>query len=138
MSSLAQSDHQPISDLNTTPLIDVMLVLLIMLIVTIPIQTHKVPIDLPTAPPPLIDVRPDRNALAVDSEGRLFWNGAAIDMPGLVATLDRVGAMQPQPELQFLPHPEARYDRVEGVMAAVKRANVSTMGIVGNENYRNF
>ena len=127
---------RPMSELNTTPLIDVMLVLLIMLIVTIPIQSHRVPVDLPTNGPvvPLAE----RNILLVDRQGQMFWNGSPIGMPALADVLDRIGGMPQQPELQLNLDPELRYERVDEVLALIKRANITAMGIVGNERYRDF
>jgi biopolymer transport protein ExbD len=132
----AQEDS-PIGEVNTTPLIDVMLVLLVMFIITIPIQTHSVPLDLPTGEPP-IELNLERNKLVVTEQGALFWNGQAIDLEQLRGTLARLSGMQPQPELQFEPHAEARYAIVGEVVAAIKRANIQAMGFVGNERYASF
>jgi biopolymer transport protein ExbD len=127
---------QVMSELNTTPLIDVMLVLLIMFIITIPVQTHSVPIDLPGDSP--IQVENDRNKLVLDESGGLFWNGQAISIGELASTLQRVASMPRQPELQVEPHAQARYERVDEVLALIKRANISAMGMVGNERYARF
>lgn len=130
-------DDRLMNELNTTPLIDVMLVLLVMFIITVPIQTHAVRIDLPSGPPP-VDLRNDRNKLVVTAGGALLWNGATLTMPQLQSTLHRMGAMQRPPELHFQPDAEARYALVDEVLAAIKRANVATMGFVGNERYHSF
>jgi biopolymer transport protein ExbD len=135
MSAAAVND-QPIGEMNTTPLIDVMLVLLIMFIITIPIQTHSVPIDLPTDS--RLVVERERNKLAIDRSGGLFWNGAPVDLATLRGLLDRAAGMEPQPELQLQPHAETRYARVDEVLAVIRRANVSAMGLVGNEQYASF
>ena len=127
----------PISEVNTTPLIDVMLVLLVMFIITIPIQTHKVPIDLPTGPPP-IDIQRDRNKLKVTEAGAMMWNGEQVSLEQLRIILDRVAAMREQPELHFVPHPDARYVAVGDALATIKRANGPLMGFGGNERYRDF
>ena len=131
-------DGQPMMDLNTTPLIDVMLVLLIMFIITIPIQTHAVKVDLPqnsnqSAPP----VEPQKNKLYIDANGNVFWNSVQIDDVTLRQYLDASLQQDPEPELHFQPDPQARYDVVDRVLAIVKRANVSKLGFVGNEQYRN-
>jgi len=130
---------EPMMDINTTPLIDVMLVLLIMFIITIPIQTHAVEIDLPVpdpnnTPPPVL---PEKNKINVMPDGRILWNEAAIDLPTLQAYLERSTQMNPVPELHLQPHPEARYGLVDEVLAVTKRANVTSMGFVGNESYGN-
>jgi biopolymer transport protein ExbD len=135
MAIAAPGGDQVMSELNTTPLIDVMLVLLIMFIITIPIQTHSVPIDLPAGG---VVIDNDRNKLIVDREGALFWNGNALTTEALAATLQRVAAMPRQPELQLEPHAEARYARVDEVLGLIKRANISAMGMVGNERYARF
>jgi biopolymer transport protein ExbD len=100
-------------------LIDVMLVLLIMFIITIPIQSHSVPIDLPVGEPE-VTIEKERNKLIVDRAGGLYWNGSALTTEALAATLQRVGAMPNQPELQLEPHAEARYERVDEVLALIK------------------
>jgi biopolymer transport protein ExbD len=133
-----REDGQPMMELNTTPLIDVMLVLLIMFIITIPIQTHAVKVDLPqnsnqSAPP----VEPQKNKLYIDANGNVFWNSVQIDDVTLRQYLDASLQINPEPELHFQPDPQARYDVVDRVLAIVKRANVSKLGFVGNEQYRN-
>jgi biopolymer transport protein ExbD len=135
MAIAAPGGDQVMSELNTTPLIDVMLVLLIMFIITIPVQTHSVPIDLPAGD---VVIENDRNKLIVDREGALFWNGSALTTEALAATLQRVAAMPRQPELQLEPHAEARYARVDEILALIKRANINAMGMVGNERYARF
>jgi biopolymer transport protein ExbD len=130
-------DDQPIADMNTTPLIDVMLVLLIMFIITIPMQTHSVPIDLP-APSDGPTVDTERNKVTIDGSGTVAWNGSAVSLSLLRGLLTRSAAMDPQPELQLQPAPEARYELVDEVLATVRRARVERMGFVGNENYGQF
>jgi biopolymer transport protein ExbD len=139
MSAGGQDDGQPMMEMNTTPLIDVMLVLLIMLIVTIPAQTHAVKVDLPQntqpqAPPP---VEPQKNKITIDPQGNLFWNGSPIDLLTLRQYLDQSVQMKPEPELHFQPDPLARYEVVDEVLAVIKRSAVTKLGFVGNEQYRN-
>jgi len=132
----ADSD-EPMMDINTTPLIDVMLVLLIMFIITIPIQTHAVKIDLPvndpnSTPPP---VDPIKNKILIMPDGAILWNGAQVDEPTLQTYLEQSTQISPTPELHLQPHPEARYETVDEVLAITKRARVTAMGFVGNEAY---
>ena len=131
---------EPTSEINTTPLIDVMLVLLIMFIITIPIQTHAVKLDLPvdsqTNTPPPID--PVKNKIVIEPNGTILWNGAPVNEVQLRQYLDITQTMNPIPELHLQPHPEARYEVVDQVLAVTKRANVEAMGFVGNEAYANF
>jgi biopolymer transport protein ExbD len=133
------TEGEPMMDINTTPLIDVMLVLLIMFIITIPIQTHAVKLDLPVdsnqnTPPP---VDPVKNKIVIDPAGTITWNGNPVNEVQLRQYLDLTTTMTPTPELHIQPHPEARYDAVDKVLAVVKRANVTAMGFVGNEAYAN-
>ncbi len=133
-----KDDGEPMMEMNTTPLIDVMLVLLIMFIITIPVQTHAVKVDLPQSPKtnqPVIDS--EKNTLTIDPQGQAYWNGSPIDDVVLRQYLDRTVVMAPQPELHFRPDPAARYEKVDQVLAIIKRANVSKLGFVGNEQYRN-
>ena len=136
--ALAAGPEAPIHDLNTTPLIDVMLVLLIMFIITIPIQTHSVDVDLPTIGPPPPTPRADRNKVAIDPNGTILWNGSPVTMAQLSAVLGETSRMRPTPELHLEPHAEARYQKVDEVLAVIKRANVPSMGFVGNERYAGF
>ena len=138
--AVASSDSdEPMMDINTTPLIDVMLVLLIMFIITIPIQTHAVKIDLPVndpnATPPPID--PVKNKIVVMPDGIVTWNSAPVDLVTLRQYLELSTQIQPTPELHIQPHPDARYELVDEVLAVIKRAQVTAMGFVGNEAYAN-
>ena len=128
---------EPMMDINTTPLIDVMLVLLIMFIITIPPQTHAVKLDLPqdsgdTTPPP---IDPIKNKIVVTQAGAVLWNGAPVNLTQLRQYLDVTQQMDPVPELHLQPEPEARYELVDEVLAVTKQAKVSKMGFVGNEAY---
>ncbi|HEY9553434.1 ExbD/TolR family protein [Allosphingosinicella sp.] len=138
--STGGAEGEPMMDVNTTPLIDVMLVLLIMFIITIPIQTHAVKLDLPVdtgdmTPPP---IDPVKNKIVVEPNGTILWNGAPVDPVTLRQYLDITTTMTPTPELHLQPHPQARYEVVDQVLAITKRANVTAMGFVGNEAYANF
>ena len=131
---------EPMMDINMTPLIDVMLVLLIMFIITIPIQTHAVkldlPVDQPNSPPPPID--PVKNKVVITAQGQILWNGNAVSPEQLRQYLELSQQIQPIPELHLQPEPEARYELVDEVLAITKRAHVEKMGFVGNEAYMNF
>jgi biopolymer transport protein ExbD len=131
---------EPMMDINMTPLIDVMLVLLIMFIITIPIQTHAVkldlPVDQPNTPPPPID--PVKNKVVITAQGQILWNGNAVSPEQLRQYLELSQQIQPVPELHLQPEPEARYELVDEVLAITKRAHVEKMGFVGNEAYMNF
>src|SRR6476661_1616686 len=128
---------EPMIDMNVTPLIDVMLVLLIMFIITIPIQTHAVKLDLPVnqenQPPPPID--PVKNLLVINAQDQILWNGAPVTSQQLRQYLDTTQQMNPIPELHLQPDATARYEIVDDVLAVTKKAHVQKMGFVGNEYY---
>jgi biopolymer transport protein ExbD len=131
------AEAEPMMDINTTPLIDVLLVLIIMLIITIPIQSHAVKLDLPVnqpndQPPP---VDPVKNRLVVTAQGQALWNGSPVSLEQLRQYLDVSQQMNPIPELHLQPEPEAPYGAVDEVLAVTKRAHVEKMGFVGNEAY---
>jgi biopolymer transport protein ExbD len=142
MSMQTTSDNaegEPMLDVNVTPLIDVMLVLLIMFIITIPIQTHAVKLDLPVnqpnQPPPPIE--PTKNIVVVSAAGQILWNGSPVTMQQLRTYLDATQQMNPIPELHLQPDATARYEIVDQVLAVTKKAHVQKMGFVGNEYYTN-
>ncbi|WP_298396187.1 biopolymer transporter ExbD [Sphingobium sp.] len=137
--SMGSDDGEPMMEMNTTPLIDVMLVLLIMFIITIPIQTHAVKIDLPqNAPPTDSVIDPVKNKVAIDGGGVITWNGAPIDLLTLRQYLQQSLRLPVEPELQFQPNAQTRYVVVDEVLAEIKRAGVTKLGFVGNEQYGNF
>jgi biopolymer transport protein ExbD len=128
---------EPMMEINTTPLIDVMLVMIIMLIITIPPQTHAVKLDLPQntpnqTPPP---VDPIKNKIVITQDGGVLWNGANVNLEQLRVYLEASQQMNPVPELHLQPEPDARYEVVDEVLAVTKRANVTKMGFVGNDAY---
>jgi biopolymer transport protein ExbD len=133
------SSGEPMMDINTTPLIDVMLVLLIMFIITIPIQTHAVKLDLPVNQPnqnpPPID--PVKNKIVINAQDQILWNGTPVDVNQLRLYLDQTQQMNPVPELHLQPDATARYEKVDEVLGVTKRAHVQKMGFVGNEYYMN-
>jgi biopolymer transport protein ExbD len=132
-------ENEPMMEINTTPLIDVMLVLLIMFIITIPIQTHAVKLDLPQSQnnnPPPVDAT--KNVVTIDPADHVFWNGSPVQPEVLRGLLLQTVQMDPQPELHIEPDPQARYDTVDKVLATAKRAQVEKLGFVGNEKYAYF
>ena len=127
-------ETRPILELNTTPLIDVMLVLLIMFIITIPMQTHAVKLDLPGGPPPLhVDSR--KNEVVIRRTDAILWNGQTLDQPTLRRQLRFTRRMDPQPELHLRPDSDARYEVVDQVLGIVKQEKIKKVGFVGNEAY---
>ncbi|GGB16433.1 biopolymer transporter [Sphingomonas metalli] len=136
--SAGRDDGEPMMEMNTTPLIDVMLVLLIMFIITIPIQTHAVKVDLPqNSRTPANPVNADKNKITIDAAGTVAWNGAPVDEVTLRQYLDQTAGMNPEPELHFQPAPDARYEQVDRTLAVIKRSAITKLGFIGNEQYRN-
>ena len=132
-------DLGPLGDLNTTPLIDVMLVLLVMFIITIPVATHEVEIPLPI-PDPINDPNPPlnlvQNKIVIDAQDGLFWNGTPISEPQMVRLIADSLMLQPEPELQFEPSANASYERAARTLNIIKGSGVTKFGFVGNEKYR--
>ena len=131
------NDDEVMMEINTTPLIDVMLVLLVMLIITIPLQTQAVKLDMPqnlNAPAPI--EQPEVVDLEVDFDGTVFWNGIAVPNTALLDQYLRAAAAQtPQPEIHLLPNRLVKYDYVAKVLSAAQRLGVDRIGFVGNEQY---
>ena len=127
------ADGAPMMDINTTPLIDVMLVLLIMFILTIPMQTHAVKLDAPNGRAPVELMA--KNQIVITDNDAVLWNGKPVDFVTLRQYLDQSQMLDPLPELQIRPTANARYEVVDQVLAVAKRAHVAKMGMVGNEAY---
>lgn len=138
--ALSASDTQPMGEMNTTPLIDVMLVLLIMFIMVIPAATHSVDLDLPSpcTDCPLPNLEPTRNKIVIDGSDRVYWNGEAIDQRQLSTLLVLSRDLPIEPELQFEPAADASYAASSRTLATIKASGVTKFGFVGNERYRQF
>jgi biopolymer transport protein ExbD len=136
-----KDDGSPMMEMNTTPLIDVMLVLLIMFIITIPVATHSVDIDLPVSnndqndPPP---VDPIKNKVVLTQDNKILWNGNQISDAQLLSLLKESLTFPVEPELQFEPEENAAYDLSVKVLNVIKGSNVTKFGFVGNEKYAQF
>lgn len=134
-----RDDGSPMMEMNTTPLIDVMLVLLIMFIITIPVATHSVDIDLPVpSDAPTENVDPVKNKIVLTRQDEILWNGEPINQNQLVANLQQTLSFAVEPELQFEPEPDASYDLSAKVLNVIKGSGVTKFGFVGNEKYRQF
>ena len=135
-----KDDGSPMMEMNMTPLIDVLLVLLIMFIITIPVATHSVDIDLPqpNPNPPPVTVEPDKNKLVLTQQDQLLWNGQVITDGDLVNLLQQSLTINPEPELQFEPEALASYELSARVLNIIKASGVTKFGFVGNERYRTF
>lgn len=134
-------DGSPMMEMNTTPLIDVMLVLLIMFIITIPVATHSIDIDLPVATPPTDTpppVDPIKNKIVLTVDNKILWNGEQISGPTLRDLLQQSLNYSVEPELQFQPEPNASYDLSATVLQVIKASKVTKFGFVGNEQFSEF
>ncbi|HVR89728.1 MAG TPA: biopolymer transporter ExbD [Novosphingobium sp.] len=133
-------DGEPMMEMNTTPLIDVMLVLLIMFIITIPVATHATNIDLPAPqpapliPPPLTE----KNKVVIMPNSDILWNGASVTPGQLVTLLQQTLTYPTEPELQYQPDPQAPYQTAAQVLHIIKDSGVTKFGFVGNEQYSEF
>jgi biopolymer transport protein ExbD len=136
--SAGGAEGEPMMEINTTPLIDVMLVLLIMFIVTLPVATHAVKMDMPRPnpnPPPPEEIQQEPIRLEIDFDGTIIWNGSVVQMSQLEAYFQTESAKQPQPELHVRPDRRANYDTVAKVLAIAQRNKMDRIGFVGNEQF---
>ena len=130
------SDGDVMVDINTTPLIDVMLVLLIMLIITIPIQTHAVKLNMPVGTPPPPIAEPVVITIEVDFDGTYIWNGVVLSgRPELELRLQVEAVKANQPEIHLRPNKLVKYDSVAAVMASAQRLGLTKIGLIGNEQF---
>ena len=126
----------PVADINTTPLIDVMLVLLVMIIITIPVQLHAVNLHLPVGNPPPADHKPEVVQIDIAPGGSLAWNGTpVVDAADLHARLVAAAAQPEQPEMHVRPDQAAKYDAFATVMVAVNQAGLTKVGVTGSEQF---
>ena len=129
-------DDLPVADINTTPLIDVMLVLLVMIIITIPVQLHAVNLHLPVGDPPPQTVKPEVVQIDIAAGGALAWNGVAlVDAADLKAHLAAAAAQPTQPEMHVRPDKAAKYDAFAAVMVAANQAGLTKVGVTGSEQF---
>ena len=123
-------DNEPLAEINMVPLIDVMLVLLIIFMVTAPMLTHAIKVDLPKASSSANITKPDSIQLAIDAGGRVFWNGEAVDAVQFAQHLAAAAALQPQPELHIRAERTTPYEKVAQVMSEAARHGINRIGFV--------
>jgi biopolymer transport protein ExbD len=132
----SSNDPDVMIDINTTPLIDVMLVLLVMLIITIPIQLHAVNLNMPVGNPPPQLVKPEVVKIDIDPSSQIYWNAEAVpSRADLEERLRTIATVDPQPELHIRPDKRAKYDVVAAVLASAQRLGVTKLGIIGSEQF---
>ncbi|MDO9603144.1 biopolymer transporter ExbD [Hydrogenophaga sp.] len=130
------STGEPMMDINTTPLIDVMLVLLIMFIITIPVQLHSVNLNMPAGNPPASDVKPEVLRIDIDARSVVTWNGEPLaQFEELERRMSEQGARPVQPEVHLRPDRGARYAVVARVLASAQRTGLTKIGVVGSEQF---
>jgi len=133
--SIGGGEDEPMMDINMTPLIDVMLVLLIMFIITIPVMTHAVKLDMPRASNAPSNAQPIVINLEIDFDGTVLWNGTPVEIEALDGYFRREAGLDPQPELHIRPSKRAKYDVVARVLASAQRNGMRKIGFVGNEQF---
>ncbi len=134
--SLPKGRRRPMGEMNVTPFIDVLLVLIIMLIMVVPIATHTTDVDLPGPPTHLIEVT--ENTVFIDGQDQLFWNGKEVTSDQLTAQVYHAAQLPAEPLLRFEPAPLASYDKSAKTIALIKDAGATKFAFVGNEKYREF
>ena len=129
-------DDEVMVDINTTPLIDVMLVLLVMLIITLPIQLHSVNLNMPVGNPPPQLIKPEVLKIDIDRDSRVYWNGELLpDRATLEQKLAEVAAQPTQPELHLRPDKGSKYNVTAAVLASAQRLGLTKIGIIGSEQF---
>ena len=123
-------DNAPLAEINMVPLIDVMLVLLVIFLVTTPLLTHAVKVELPRASSTLNLTKPDSVQLSIDATNLVYWNGKLVDAPDLSAHLTTAAALQPQPELHIRAERTTPYEKVAQIMSEAARVGVTRIGFV--------
>jgi biopolymer transport protein ExbD len=132
----AGADPEPMVEMNTTPLIDVMLVLLIMLIITIPIQLHAVNLNMPVGTPPTQDQKPVIIKIDIDEKSVVYWQGVPVESPADLEQKMKEAALDPnQPEIHLRPNKLSQYAVVASVLAATKRNGLTKIGVIGAEQF---
>jgi biopolymer transport protein ExbD len=133
--SRSSQGPEVILDVNTTPLIDVMLVLLVMLIITIPIQLHAVNLEMPVGTPPSEFVKPEKVQIDIDAQSRVYWQGVVIEADELKRRMDEVAVLPNQPEVHLRPNKDCQYRVFAQVLAASRRAGLNKLAVIGSEQF---
>ena len=134
--SLSSSDDPELMmDINTTPLIDVMLVLLVMLIITIPIQLHAVSMDMPVGKPPVNQVKPEKIQIDIDAKGAVFWQGRPVSAAELEQDMVQLTQLPQQPEVHIRPNKNAQYAVFANVISTAKRKGLTKIAVIGSEQF---
>src|SRR5436305_10999532 len=128
-------DPEVMMDINTTPLIDVMLVLLVMLIITIPIQLHAVNLEMPVGAPPINNIEPEKVQIDIDDKGVVYWQGLPTSAADLAQKMELVSGMNPQPEVHIRPNKDCAYAVFADVLASTKRKGLNKVAVIGHDQF---
>jgi biopolymer transport protein ExbD len=129
------ADPEVMMDVNTTPLIDVMLVLLVMLIITIPIQLHAVNLEMPVGVPPTNLPKPEKVQIDIDAKSVVYWQGVAVTAEELEYKMSQLAQLNPQPEVHLRPNQDCQYAVFANVLSTSKRRGLSKMAVIGSEQF---
>jgi biopolymer transport protein ExbD len=128
-------DPDVMMDINTTPLIDVMLVLLVMLIITIPIQLHAVNLEMPVGAPPSSDIKPEKVQIDIDEKSTVYWQGLPVGAAELEEKMNLLAQLNPQPEVHIRPNKDCNYAVFANVLSTSKRKGLSKLAVIGSEQF---
>ena len=131
----AHADPEPMMDINTTPLIDVMLVLLVMLIITIPIQLHAVNLELPVGTPPQSDIKPEKIQIDIDERSTVYWQGLPVTAAELDQKMSELSNTGAQPEIHLRPNKDCQYAVFANVLSTTKRKGLNKVAVIGSEQF---
>ncbi|MEN9396937.1 MAG: hypothetical protein RLZ81_1467 [Pseudomonadota bacterium] len=134
-SSGGSGEPEVLMDINTTPLIDVMLVLLVMLIITIPIQLHSVNLEMPVGTPPVNNIKPEKIQIDIDERSIVYWQGLPVTGPELETNMTTISQAAVQPEVHLRPNKAASYAVFANVLASSKRIGLTKIAVVGSEQF---
>jgi biopolymer transport protein ExbD len=129
------ADPEPMMDINTTPLIDVMLVLLVMLIITIPIQLHAVNLELPVGTPPQSDIKPQKVQIDIDDKSVVYWQGLPVTAQELDQKMQELAVLPVPPEIHLRPNKDCQYAVFANVLATSKRKGLNKVAVIGSEQF---
>jgi biopolymer transport protein ExbD len=134
-SSGDSAEPEAMMEINTTPLIDVMLVLLVMLIITIPIQLHSVTLEMPVGAPPNNSIKPEKIQIDIDEKSVVYWQGLPVTALELEEKMAVVGKAEPQPEVHIRPNKTSQYSVFANVLASSKRLGMTKIAVIGAEQF---
>ena len=134
-SSGGSGDPEVMMDINTTPLIDVMLVLLVMLIITIPIQLHSVNLDMPVGTPPSNNIKAEKIQIDIDENSVVYWQGLPVSAAEMEANMDTIAQLPSQPEVHIRPNKGSKYSVFANVLSSSKRKGLTKMAVIGSEQF---